>query len=208
MLGEGENVLPPASTPVRTIPLPAPPQRKPLNLTLESVREAFAAENCELLTTEYVNSTTRLDYTFEGAPYHIQCWSWFVKGRRPHAAKGPRKKKYSRETLCELFANEECELLIPEEWVYENNQQQLRYRFNGREFITNANRWCNFDHRPHMDPKAAAIPKDLLDAITACGYEVVSYDKKTRSITFKQGTITYTYTMRDLLTFGVRSLAE
>jgi hypothetical protein len=213
MLGEGENVLPPALTPepeVRTIALPAPPfKRKPLNLTLEAVREAFAAEKCELLTTEYVNSTTRFDYTFEGAPYHIQCWSWFVRGRRPHATKGAtHKKKYSRESLTGLFANEGCELLVPEDWIYESNQQPLRYRFNGREFITNVNRWCNFNHRPHIGAKPPVIPKDLHDAITACGYEVVSYDKKTGSITFKQGPITYTRSVRELLTPGVRSLAE
>jgi hypothetical protein len=98
--------------------------------------------------------------------------------------------------------------LVPEDWIYESNQQPLRYRFNKMEFMTTVNRWCNFNHRPHLGPKTAAVPKDLLDAITACGYELVSYDKKTNAITFKQGPITYTQTMKELLILGVRSLAE
>jgi uncharacterized protein Usg len=106
------------------IPIPAPkPKRsiRPLELTIDSIREAFAKENCELITETYGNSTTRLDYIFDGKPYHVQCYSWFTKGSRPHipkiAAQGKtHKRKYNRDNIAELFAKEGSQFIAPDDW--------------------------------------------------------------------------------------------
>jgi hypothetical protein len=193
--------------------VPTPKPRRtihPLQLTIESIREAFLKEDCELTTTTYGNSTSRLDYKFGGKDYHVQCYSWFSKGSRPHLPRAPRegptshKKKSNRTNITELFQREGCEFVAPDEWIYESNQQPLTYRYQGKEYTTTINRFVQFNHRPHLGKsKQSAIPADIAAALKTAECEFVSWDKKTQALTFKHKGTQIDTTMQELLTMGV-----
>jgi hypothetical protein len=184
---------------------------KPLDLTIDSIRQAFAVEICELLTAVYGNSTTRLDYTFEGKPYHVQCYGWFIKGSRPHVprvstAGRTHKRKYNRENIAELFKNEGCEFVANDDWTYESNQQPLTYKYQDKEYTTTINRFVNFGHRPHINTKEPVFPADILAALRAANCKPITFDKKTSSVSFSHGNDEFHVPKHQILLRGITNL--
>ena len=53
-----------------------------LTLTYDYVREAFFKEHCTLLSTEYKNSSTKLDYICSNGHWHSITWNHFNRGVR------------------------------------------------------------------------------------------------------------------------------
>jgi hypothetical protein len=121
--------------------------------TLDSIRELFAKENCDITSTEYRNVLSTIEYRFDDKPYRVQLYRWLKKGSRPHLPSPPRprshRKKYSADMIRKLFADEGCVLTMPDDWVYTTNQEHIKYTFGGKPYMTTINRWVNFNHRPH-----------------------------------------------------------
>jgi hypothetical protein len=141
----------------KTLPTPVK-QRKhrstKTHYTLDSICALFDDEGCIVTSTEYRNVLSKIDYTFDGKPYSVQLYRWIKKGSRPHLPSTPKPKsshkKYSAETIRQMFADEGCVLSMPDDWVYSMNQDQISYMFGGKEYTTTINRWVNARHRPHL----------------------------------------------------------
>jgi hypothetical protein len=186
---------------------------RPLNLNTEQIRTAFTDEGCELTTTEYRNSISRLDYTYDGRQYHVQAYAWFAKGSRPHLPRapvdrsGPHKKKWNRENIAEMFQKEGCEFMPPDDWTYQSNQQGLRYTYQGQEYHTTLNRYPQGGHRPYLFGSKLEIPADVvIAAFKSAGCEITSYDKKSGTIEFKRGENVYSYNKQQLISHGISNI--
>jgi hypothetical protein len=138
------------STPIK--PSAKKPAKK-IHYTLDSIRELFGNEGCNVISTEYRNVLSAIEHPYEGQSYHVQLYRWIKKGSRPHLPPIPRPKlshkKYSSDSIRDMFAEEGCVLAMPDDWVYKMNQDPITYTFEGKVYTTTINRWVNFNHRPH-----------------------------------------------------------
>jgi len=92
-------------------------------LSIEFIRSEFAKENYILLTTEYINSYTKLDYICPNGHKHSINWgAWEHSGNRcPYCVNCP---PIDIEFVRSEFAKEGYKLLTTE---YINNKQKLNY---------------------------------------------------------------------------------
>jgi hypothetical protein len=133
-------------------------RRMKKHYNLDSIRKLFQDEYCIVTSTDYRNVLSMIDYTYEDQLYHVQLYRWIKKGSTPHLPSAPKPtsyhKKYSADSIRQMFANENCQLSMPDDWQYRMNQDKINYIFDGKEYSTTINRWVNFHHRPHlMTPK-------------------------------------------------------
>ena len=98
---------------------------KNAKLTIEQVREAFEKEGYILLSKDYINSNTKLEYLCPNGHKHEITWSMFKSGERcPYCR---NKIKHNYEEIKEAFENEGYELLSKE---YINAKEKLKYKCN------------------------------------------------------------------------------
>ena len=106
-------------------------------LTIEFVREQFQKEGYELLTIEYKNNNTKLDYICPKGHKNNIIWSDFQHGYRCSICAGNKKKTI--EFIREQFQKEGYELLTIE---YKNNETKLDYICDRGHY--NNIMWSNF----------------------------------------------------------------
>lgn len=108
-------------------------------------------ENC-ILKSEYINSKTRITYTYEGNEYSVRIHDWLRKDRpsRPHLTGGNRKTKphnrWNNEKVNELLQKDNCELADE----YRSTKQRFRYKFNNSFYWTTLDDWIHHQSRPHL----------------------------------------------------------
>jgi len=93
-----------------------------LKLTYEFVKEAFKKVGYELISTEYVNAHTKLDYVCNRGHQHSMIWNNFQQIKRCPTCDGQTKPTY--EFVKEAFAEEDYTLLSK---GYKNNKTKLDY---------------------------------------------------------------------------------
>ena len=91
-------------------------------ITIEHVRKQFIKAGYQLLSTEYVNSRTKLEYRCPNGHYGSISWNHWQQGRRCPICAG--NKKLTIELIQEQFAKEDCTLLTE---IYINAHQKLEY---------------------------------------------------------------------------------
>jgi hypothetical protein len=92
-------------------------------LTYEFVKESFEKEGYELLSREYINSKTKLDYRCPKGHEHSIIWNSWQQGMRcPHLV---GKARPTIEFIKLEFAKENYKLLTTE---YKNNYTKLEYK--------------------------------------------------------------------------------
>jgi hypothetical protein len=91
--------------------------------TFEQVRESFESKGYTLLSTEYVNSTTKLDYRCPKGHEHNIIWNAWQRGHRCFMCYGTIK--LTLDQVRESFKNEGYTLLSEK---YVNNKTKLYYR--------------------------------------------------------------------------------
>lgn len=108
-------------------------------------------ENC-ILKSEYINTHTRITYTYEGNEYSV-CWNdWLNKKRpsRPHLTGGNRitkqHNKWNNEKVNELLQKDGCELTDE----YRSTKQRFRYKYNNSFYWTTLDDWIHHQSRPHL----------------------------------------------------------
>ena len=110
--------------------------------SIEEIRQFFEKEGYELLSTEYVNKNTKLEYICPEGHKHSISWDNFSHGRRcPECAMKIRKSKLKipYDEIKQAFELEGYILLSTE---YINNSSQLEYICpKGHKYSTN---WDNF----------------------------------------------------------------
>ena len=110
--------------------------------SIEEIRQFFEKEGYELLSTEYVNKNTKLEYICPEGHKHSMSWDNFSHGRRcPECAMENRKSKLkiSYDEIKQAFESEGYILLSTE---YINNSSKLEYICpKGHKHSTN---WDNF----------------------------------------------------------------
>ena len=110
--------------------------------SIEEIRQFFEKEGYELLSTEYVNKNTKLEYICPKGHKHSISWDNFSHGRRcPECAMKIRKSKLKipYDEIKQAFELEGYILLSTE---YINNSSQLEYICpKGHKHSTN---WDNF----------------------------------------------------------------
>ncbi len=94
-----------------------------LKPTIDQVRESFEDDGYTLLSTEYVNSSTKLNYKCSEGHEHSIRWSHWKQGSRCLICSG--KVKLTLEQVRESFKNEDYILLSEE---YTNNNTKLKYK--------------------------------------------------------------------------------
>ena len=108
-------------------------------------------ENC-ILKSEYINSKTRIIYTYEGNEYSIRFHDWLKKDRpsRPHLTGGNRitklHKKWNNEKVNELLQKDNCGLVDE----YRSTKQRFRYKYNNSFYWVTLNDWIHHNSRPHL----------------------------------------------------------
>ena len=96
-------------------------------LTYEYVFNYFKEHDCELLETEYINSSTLMNYRCECGNESKTIWNNFRKEHRCNKCgnkKRSKKLRYSYEYVFAYFKENDCSLLSKE---YINNNQRLDY---------------------------------------------------------------------------------
>lgn len=91
-------------------------------LTIDFIREEFAKEGYRLVSTEYKNSHSKLNYVCDNGHEHFIVWDAWNKGQRCTYCAGCDKHTY--EFIKEQFENKGCTLLSTE---YKNNKTKLDY---------------------------------------------------------------------------------
>jgi len=119
-------------------------------LTIEYVKKSFEKEGYELLSKEYVNAQTKLDYICSKGHRHSIIWnSWQRKRRCPYCAKDA---KLTIEFIIAEFSKRGCKLLTKK---YIDNKQKLDYICpKGHKHSTTWRKWrlkkyvcdCENDH--------------------------------------------------------------
>lgn len=101
------------------------------------VKKVFEDRGCVLLSTEYKNSITKLDYICICGERTTTRFANFKKGHSCAKCGGvatSEKQRFSLEKVTAIFSDAGCQLLSP---TYENNMQVLDYKCNcGRESRT------------------------------------------------------------------------
>jgi hypothetical protein len=92
-------------------------------LSIEEVRKYFKSKNCVLLSTEYINSHTKLEYIASCGHKHTIAYNSFRSGKGIECPKCSRNVE-SFEDVKEFFKNRGCELLSTE---YKNTATKLEY---------------------------------------------------------------------------------
>ena len=106
-------------------------------LTLEQVRESFEKDNYILLSKDYINSSTKLNYTCPKGHKHSITWDSWKDGNRCPVCAGV--VKYTIEFITEYFKKENCILLSKE---YTGAHNKLNYICsNGHEHSMKWNSW-------------------------------------------------------------------
>ena len=112
--------------------------------SIEEIREFFKKEGYELLSTEYINKNTKLEYICPEGHKHSVSWDNFNHGRRcPECAMEIRKSKLklSYDEVKQAFEKEGYTLLSTD---YVNNRTELKYICpNGHKHSTN---WDGFSN--------------------------------------------------------------
>jgi hypothetical protein len=138
-----------------------PTKSKKTHYNLESVRELFQNEDCEVISTSYRDVLSVIEYTYNDVQYKVQFYRW-LKGARPHLPTVQKERcrrcKYSREIIQKMFEEDGVELSMPDDWEYSRNNETIAYTFDGKTFTTTINRYVNFHHRAHLKkPKSKQV---------------------------------------------------
>lgn len=94
----------------------------PIKLTYEFVKKSFNDEGYILLSKEYINSSTKLDYTCPKGHRHSITWEGWKKGNRCYYCSG-RSKPLIKD-IRKSFESEGYTLLSKK---YINNRTKLKY---------------------------------------------------------------------------------
>lgn len=92
-------------------------------LTLDEAQAIFADKGCQLLATEYVNSSTKMPYLCKCGNSHEMSLANFKKGKRCPACVG--KTQWTLEIVRAVFRSHGCELIEEE---YSGINAAMRYR--------------------------------------------------------------------------------
>ena len=96
--------------------------------TLEYVQNCFLEKDCKLLTNEYVNGKTRMEYRCNCGNTSEISFNDFKKGHRCNECgreKTATKQKHTFEFVYNCFKKNGCELL---EKKYRNNRMKMKYK--------------------------------------------------------------------------------
>lgn len=99
-------------------------ERRP---SYEEVKSTFEAENCKLLSKEYINGKTPLDYVCNCGRISKIRFDSFLKGHRCYECRNEKigdKLRYSYDKIKQIFEDNGCKLLSKD---YKNQHQQLDY---------------------------------------------------------------------------------
>lgn len=122
--------------------------------TIEEVRESFASEGCTLLSTDYVNAMTKLDYICSNGHKHSIKWNDWRTGYRCSYCYGNTKL-----TFDEVKVEVEVEgyFLVSEEYI--NIRSKLMFRCpEGHTFGMTFNNWAQGNRCP-----ICAVERQKLD---------------------------------------------
>jgi len=138
----------------------------PKKLTYEFVKGSFEKEGYELLSSEYVNSKTKLKYICpEGHRHNITWQNWSANHRCPSCA---GNIKLHIEFIKKSFEDEGYTLLSEE---YINNRQKLNYTCpNGHEHGTTWFNWSTGHRCPYCTGQGKSTIEDVKLAFKLEGY--------------------------------------
>lgn len=93
-----------------------------VKFTYEDVYNYFTEQKCELLETEYINSSTKMKYKCICKNISFIFFSKFKQGQRCKKCNG--KETYTYEYVTNFFQKQDCKLLETE---YINNITNMNY---------------------------------------------------------------------------------
>jgi len=145
-------------------------------LTIEQVKQEFKREHYTLLSTEYENNHTMLDYICSEGHKNPIVWSSFARGTRCPDCAG--NKKYDEEQVRVFFEKEGYRLSSK----YTNNWSKLEYQCP--EGHVNTVRWIDFKRGTRCSECAGVkrhTTQQIKKVIESYGYGLLSQYKNAYS---------------------------
>ena len=97
-------------------------------ITYEYVKNYFIEQECELISTEYINNKTKMKYKCKCGNESSIVFNNFKNGQRCKKCKSSNyinSKKLTFEYVKNYFTEQQCELLETE---YKNNNTKMKYK--------------------------------------------------------------------------------
>ena len=143
-------------------------------LTYEFVRESFEREDYTLLSTEYINNYSKLDYICNKGHTHSITWgNWCIGNRCPYCS-GKNKKDLNE---IKLKFEKEGYILISNK--YKNNNTKLDYICpNGHKHSISWNKWSCGRRCPFCAGLVKLTLEDIKKSFYSEGFTLLSKEYK------------------------------
>lgn len=140
-----------------------------IKVTYDMVKEAFEREGYILLSKEYINAKTKLNYVCSKGHKHSIVWNSWQQGQRCSICAG--NSRHTIQQVNKSFEDIGYTLLTKE---YVNTKTKLKYICsNGHRYHIHWNMWQQGHRCPYCDGSRIHI-KDIVSEFNKEGYTVIS----------------------------------
>jgi membrane-bound inhibitor of C-type lysozyme len=144
-----------------------------IKLTIGQVRDSFESKGYTLLSKEYINSKTKLDYRCPKGHEHSIIWNSWQRGHRCSICYG-KNIKFTIDQVRSYFEQEKYILLSKE---YINSSTKLDYQCsNGHKHSIKFNSWKNGDRCSTCAGNTKLILEQVIESFKNEDYTLLSKD--------------------------------